>query len=86
MALSLYWWAIVIYVIISLLEQFNVINPYNQFVYTVHSFLFRIVEPVLSRIRRFLPSLGTIDISPLILLLIIHFFQVMVTMIFVKLL
>lgn len=84
MALNLYWWAVIIYVIINWLEQFNVINRYNQFVYSLHTFLFRIVEPALARIRGLLPSLGNIDISPIILLLILHFFNMMITMLFHK--
>ncbi len=84
MALSLYWWAVIIYVVINWLEQFNVINRYNQFVYTVHTFLFRVVEPALVWIRRFMPSLGTIDLSPVILILILHFFKIMVAMISLK--
>jgi YggT family protein len=84
MALSLYKWAVIIYVIINWLEQFNVINRYNQFVYTVHTFLFRIVEPALVWIRRVTPSLGSIDISPIILILILHFFMGVVEMLFSK--
>lgn len=75
LAINLYWWAIVIYVILGWLEQFNVINRYNQFVYNVHTFLFRIVEPALTPIRRVIPDLGGIDISPIILILILYFVQ-----------
>lgn len=75
MALNAYWWAIVIYVTIGWLEQFNIINRYNNFVYGLHTFLFRVVEPALHPIRRLLPNLGGIDISPLILILVIYFIQ-----------
>lgn len=75
MALNAYWWAIVIYVILGWLEQFNVINRYNNFVYGLHTFLFRIVEPALAQIRRFLPNLGAVDISPLVLILLIYFVE-----------
>lgn len=75
MALNAYWWAIVIYIIIGWLEQFNIINRYNNFVYGVHTFLFRIVEPALFPIRRLLPNLGGVDLSPLVLILIIYFIQ-----------
>lgn len=74
-ALNLYWWAVVIYVLIEWLEHFNVINRYNQIVYNMHTFLFRIVEPALVVIRRFIPNFGTVDISPIILILLITFFQ-----------
>ncbi|MBE0704816.1 MAG: YggT family protein, partial [Afipia sp.] len=52
---------------------FNVVNPRNQIVSTIGNFLFRITEPALRPIRRILPDLGGIDISPIILLLIIFF-------------
>lgn len=74
-ALDLYWWAVVVHIVIGWLEQFNVVNRYNPFIYNVNTFLFRIVEPVLVPIRRFLPDLGGIDLSPLILILAIVFTQ-----------
>lgn len=74
-ALNLYWWAVVIYVLLEWLEHFNVINRYNQFVYNMHTFLFRIVEPVLMMIRRFIPKMGTIDLSPIVLILLIVFVE-----------
>jgi YggT family protein len=66
---SLYFWIIVISVILSWLVAFNVINPYNQFVRTVQVFCYRATEPLLAPIRRFLPDLGGLDISPVILLI-----------------
>jgi YggT family protein len=74
-ALNLYWWAVVLYVLLEWLEHFNVINRYNQFVYNMHTFLFRIVEPVLMMIRRVIPKMGTIDLSPIILILLIVFVE-----------
>ena len=74
-ALNLYWWAVILYVLLEWLEHFNVINRYNQFIYNFHTFLFRIVEPVLMKIRRFVPSIGTLDLSPIILILAIVFLQ-----------
>ena len=75
MALNAYWWAIVIYVILGWLEQLNVINRYNNFVYGLHTFLFRIVEPALVPIRRMLPNMGGVDLSPLVLILLIYLIQ-----------
>lgn len=75
MTLNAYWWAIVVYVILGWLEQFNVINRYNNFVYGLHTFLFRIVEPALVPIRRLLPNLGEVDLSPLALILAVYFVQ-----------
>jgi YggT family protein len=83
-ALSLYWWAVLLYIIIGWLEQFNIINRYNQFVYSVHTFLFRIVEPALLPLRRILPNLGAVDISPILLILMIHFLQGVLFMITTK--
>ncbi len=74
-ALDLYMWAVIIYVVISWLVAFNVINSRNQFVYMVQDFLGRVVEPVLSRIRRVLPNMGGVDLSPIVLFLGIFFIQ-----------
>lgn len=73
--LNLYWWAVLIYVLLEWLEHFNVVNRYNQVVYNIHTFLFRVVEPALAQIRRVLPNIGNIDLSPIILLLSIVFIQ-----------
>lgn len=74
-ALDIYWWFVIGAVIFSWLFAFNVINARNQFVGMVGDFLFRITEPALRPIRRILPDLGGIDISPIILLLIIFFLR-----------
>lgn len=75
MALNVYWWAVIIYVGLGWLEQLNVINRYNNFVYSLHTFLFRIVEPALYPIRRLLPNLSGLDLSPLCLIFGIYFVQ-----------
>lgn len=67
--IDLYMWIVVISVVMSWLIQFNVINTSNRFVYLVVDFLFRITEPLLGRIRRILPNLGGIDLSPVVLIL-----------------
>lgn len=59
----------------SWLYAFNVINSRNQFVNAIGSFLVNVTEPALRPIRRILPNLGGIDISPIILLLIIFFIR-----------
>lgn len=71
--LELYVWLLVIWVIISWLVTFDVINTRNRFVYLVTDFLYRITEPVLRPIRRVVPNLGGMDISPVILILGIWF-------------
>ncbi len=75
MALNLYMWVVIISVILSWLVQFNVINTHNQFVSMVGEFLWRATEPVLRPIRRFVPSMGGFDISPIVLFLGIFFLQ-----------
>jgi YggT family protein len=73
MALDIYWWIIIASAIFSWLYAFNVVNPRNQFVGTIGTMLYRLTEPALRPIRRFLPDLGGIDISPIILLLVLFF-------------
>ncbi|SFO42764.1 YggT family protein [Mesorhizobium sp. NFR06] len=75
MALDIYWWIIIASAIFSWLYAFNVVNSRNQFVGTVGNMLYRLTEPPLRPIRRFMPDLGGIDISPIILLLVIFFIR-----------
>ena len=75
MALDLYWWIIIASAIFSWLYAFNVVNSRNQFVSSIGNMLYRLTEPALRPIRRFMPDLGGIDISPIILLLIIFFIR-----------
>ena len=74
-AIDLYIWLVIIGAILSWLVAFNVINTSNQLVYLILDFLYRITEPALRRIKRFLPNLGGIDISPVILILGLIFIQ-----------
>ncbi|MFE0017162.1 YggT family protein [Mesorhizobium sp. NPDC059054] len=75
LALDLYWWIIIASAIFSWLYAFNVVNPRNQVVGTIGNALYRLTEPALRPIRRILPDLGGIDISPIILLLILFFLR-----------
>lgn len=75
LALDLYWWIIIASAVFSWLFAFNVINSSNQFVGMIGEFLYKATEPALRPIRRFMPDLGGIDISPIILLLIIFFLR-----------
>ena len=61
--------------LISWLVAFNVLNTSNRFVYAILDFTYRLTEPILNKIRRFLPNLGALDISPIILLLLIWFIE-----------
>ena len=73
LALDIYWWLLIASAIFSWLFAFNVINGRNQFVATIGDFLYRVTEPALRPIRRIMPDLGGIDISPIILLLLLFF-------------
>ncbi len=75
LALDIYWWLIIGSAIFSWLFAFNVINARNTFVATIGDFLYRVTEPALRPIRRIMPDLGGIDISPIILLLILFFIR-----------
>ncbi|MEE8225863.1 MAG: YggT family protein [Kiloniellales bacterium] len=74
-ALELYVYLVVISAILSWLVAFKVVNTSNRMVYMVGDFLYRITEPALRPIRRILPNLGGIDVSPLVLILVIIFAQ-----------
>lgn len=74
-ALTFYMWIVIVMAIFSWLIAFNVVNTRNQGVAMVADFLYRITEPALRPIRNFMPNLGGIDISPVILFLIIIFIQ-----------
>ena len=73
--LKIYSYVVIANVIISWLIAFNVLNTGNRFVYMVLDFTYRMTEPFLNRIRRFLPNLGALDISPIILLMLIWIIQ-----------
>ena len=73
--LKLYSYVVIANVIISWLVAFNILNTQNRFVYALLELSYRLTEPFLRRIRRFLPNLGALDISPIILLLLIWFIE-----------
>ena len=73
--LKIYSYVVIANVIISWLIAFNVLNTSNRFVYSVLDFTHRLTDPILNKIRRFLPNLGAFDISPIILLLLIWFIE-----------
>jgi len=73
--LNLFVWLLIASAILSWLIAFNVVNTRNQFVAGVAEFLFRITEPLLAPIRRSMPNLGGLDISPIVLILIIYLMQ-----------
>ena len=73
--LKLYSYIVIANVLISWLIAFNVLNTQNRFVYSILELTYRLTNPILNKIRRFLPNLGTLDISPIILLLLIWFIE-----------
>ena len=74
--LKLYSYVVIANVVISWLITFNVLNTQNRFVYSILEMTYRLTNPILIKIRRFLPNLGSLDISPIILLLLIWLIEV----------
>ncbi len=75
--IGLYITLVIVQVVLSWLVAFNVINTRNRFVYMVGDFLYRITEPALKPIRRLLPTMGGIDLSPVVLILGLYFLRVL---------
>ncbi len=73
--LDIYLWIIIIWVVASWLVAFNVINPHNQFIRTILHALSQLTEPVMRPIRRVLPDLGGLDLSPMVAIIGIIFLQ-----------
>jgi YggT family protein len=73
--LQIYFWIVLATVIISWLMAFNIMNPSNPYVRQVSYALRRLTEPVLMPIRRILPDLGGIDLSPIVLIIGLQFLQ-----------
>jgi len=74
-AVSLYIWILIINAVISWLVAFNVLNTSNRFVYSILDISYKLTAPPLNYIRRYLPNLGSIDISPVILILVLLFLR-----------
>lgn len=75
LALNLYWWVIIVMAIMSWLIAFEVVNVRNDIVRSIWNAVTALTEPVLRPIRRILPNLGGVDISPIILLFLLYFLQ-----------
>ena len=73
--INIYIWLIIINVILSWLVAFNVLNTQNRFVFAMLNATHQLTDPVLNKIRRFIPNLGSIDISPVILILLLIFIR-----------
>lgn len=73
--ITIYIWLLIAQAVLSWLVSFGVVNRYNRVVAMIGDFLWRVTEPLLRPIRRFLPDLGGIDISPVILILLLWFLR-----------
>jgi YggT family protein len=84
-AIDIYIWVVIFAAILSWLVAFKVVNTSNRVVYMIGDFLYRITEPALRPIRRILPNLGGMDISPIVLILALYFVQLVLGNILVSL-
>jgi YggT family protein len=73
--LEIYKWIVIAAVIVSWLTAFNVINERNNFVRTVLRILITLTDPVFRQIRRVIPPIGGLDLSPIIVFVVIWFLQ-----------
>ena len=71
----IYIWILIINAILSWLVAFNVLNTQNRFVFSILDTTYKLTDPALSKIRRFIPMFGSIDISPVILILFLMFLR-----------
>jgi YggT family protein len=75
--IDLYMWVVIIWVIMSWLVSFQIVNTHNRFVYLLSDFLHRLTEPALAPIRRVVPFVGGLDLSPFVLILILYFLRLL---------
>ena len=80
--ISIYIWIIIINAILSWLVAFNILNTQNRFVFSVLDATYKLTDPALNKIRRFLPTFGSIDLSPVVLILFLMFIRNLVFEIF----
>ena len=73
--INIYIWLIIINVILSWLVSFNILNTQNRFVFAILNATHQLTDPVLNKIRKFIPNLGSIDISPVVLILLLIFIR-----------
>ena len=73
--ITIYLWVIIINAILSWLVAFNILNTQNRFVFSVLDATYKMTDPALNKIRRFLPTFGSIDLSPVVLILLLMFLR-----------
>ncbi len=71
--IGIYVWCVIAYAILSLLYSFQILNTHSQIAYRVYDVLGQLVEPALRFLRRFIPTFGAVDITPVILILLLNF-------------
>ena len=79
----IYIWIVIINAVLSWLVAFNILNTQNRFVFSVLDTTYKLTDPALNKIRRFLPTFGSIDLSPVVLILFLMFIRNLVFEIFV---
>ena len=80
--ITIYLWVIIVNALLSWLVAFNILNTQNRFVFSVLDTTYKLTDPILNKIRRFVPTFGSIDISPIILILALMFLRNLVFEIF----
>ena len=80
--ITIYIWIVIINAISSWLVAFNILNTQNRFVFSVLDATYKLTDPALNKIRRFLPTFGSIDLSPVVLILFLMFIRNLVFEIF----
>lgn len=73
--LGMYIWVLIAAAVFSWLYAFNVVNTRNQFIASIGTFLYRVTEPVLAPIRKRMPDLGGVDLSPIVVFVLIYLIQ-----------
>ncbi|WP_374442082.1 YggT family protein [Stella sp.] len=73
--IGLYIWVLIASAVMSWLIAFKVVNTYNRVVASIAEILYRLTEPVLAPIRRVLPAMGGLDLSPIVLILLLFFLR-----------
>ena len=80
--ITIYLWVIIVNALLSWLVAFNILNTQNRFVFSVLDTTYKLTDPILNKIRRFVPTFGAVDISPIILILGLMFLRNLVFEIF----
>jgi YggT family protein len=80
--ISLYWWIVIIAVVMSWLVAFGVVNTFHPFARSVVRFLDAVTEPVFRQVRRVIPPIGGLDLSPLIVLILLEFLSMSINYVY----